>query len=69
MKAINKDILDEDSVIDEIDQLAEVIPQVEESINQLSNVIDYLTEVKRTQVENWNDFVQQMKEYEEDEEG
>lgn len=66
-KAINEDILDEDSVIDEIDQLVEVIPQVEESINQLSNVIDYLTEVKRTQVENWNDYVQQMKEYEEEE--
>ena len=67
-KAINKDILDEDSVIDEIDELVDSIPQVDESIDQLCSVIDYLTEVKRTQVENWNDFVQQMKEYEEDEE-
>lgn len=64
-KAINEDILDEDSVIDEIDQLVEIIPQVEESINQLSSVIDYLTEVKRTQVENWTEYVQQMKEYDE----
>ena len=64
-KAINEDVLDEDDIIDEIDELVDSIPQVEESINQLSSVIDYLTGVKRTQVENWTDYVQQMKEYDE----